>query len=98
MDVTKEIPKYLTKWNLREKDFPKIVLTPVSEIYIIELRKFKEYQKEEKYKQLNSWIKFIEIPDEIDMKKEENKALKEAKTELEEINQDEHERYLADLR
>ena len=93
-----DIPKYITKWNFREEDFPKKILTPVAEIYIIELDKFKKYQQNSKYKALNSWIKFIESPGDIDMNTEKNVAIKEAKKELEKISSDEHEEYLAHLR
>ena len=66
------------------------------EIYIIELKKFKKFKDNSNYKQLNSWIKFIESSEEeIDMS---NKEIVKAKKILEEISQDEHERYLAELR
>ena len=65
------------------------------EIYIIELPKFERYQ-EKTYKKLNSWVKFIDNPEEVDMK--ENKEVGKAKKILEEISQDEHERYLTELR
>ena len=65
------------------------------EIYIIELPKFDRY-KEKTDKKLNSWVKFIENPEVVDMK--ENKEVSKAKKVLEEISQDEHERYLAELR
>ena len=31
-----KIPKYITKWNLREEEYGKIILTDVLELYIIE--------------------------------------------------------------
>ena len=65
------------------------------EIYIIELGKFKKFQNSEKYKKLDSWIKFIESSEVVDMS---NKEIVKAKEVLEEISQDEHERYLAELR
>ena len=65
------------------------------EIYIIELPKFERYQ-EKTDKKLNSWVKFIDNPEEVDMK--ENKEVGKAKKILEEISQDEHERYLTELR
>ena len=34
LDELKEIPKYITKWNVREEDYSKIILTDVMEIYI----------------------------------------------------------------
>ena len=98
IQVTEDIPKYITNWKPREEDFTQKILTPVAEIYIIELRKFKKYQQNTKYKALNSWIKFIESPGDIDMSTEKNVAIKEAKKELEKISSDEHEEYLAHLR
>ena len=95
LDVLKEIEKYITKWNIREEEYQKIILTDVMEIYIIELPKFEKY-KEKTENKLNSWVKFIENPEVVDMK--ENKEVCKAKKVLEEISQDEHERYLAELR
>ena len=91
----KEIEKYITKWNIREEEYQKIILTDVMEIYIIELPKFERYQ-EKTDNRLNSWVKFIENPEEVDMK--ENKEVGKAKKILEEISQNEHERYLTELR
>ena len=91
----KEIKKYITKWNIREEEYQKIILTDVMEIYIIELPKFEKY-KEKADNKLNSWVRFIENPEVVNM--EENKDIVKAKKVLEEISQDEHERYLAELR
>ena len=91
----KEIKKYMTKWNIREEEYQKIILTDVMEIYIMELPKFKKYKEKEDNK-LNSWVKFIEEPEVVDVK--ENEEIGKAKKVLEEISQDEHERYLAELR
>ena len=85
----------MTKWNIREEEYQKIILTDVMEIYIIELPKFERY-KEKADNRLNSWVKFIENPEVVDMK--ENEEVGKAKKVLEEISQDEHERYLAELR
>ena len=73
------------------------MLTEVMEIYIIELPKFKKYKECINNTKLNSWIKFIESPEEIDLK-EENKEIVKARKVLQDISQDEHERYLAELR
>lgn len=85
----KDIQKYITKWNLREETYPMHILTDTMEIYIIEIKKFKKFKKfkdTSNYKQLNSWIKFIESSDEeIDMS---NKEIVIAKKILEEISQD----------
>jgi hypothetical protein len=70
-------------------------LTDVLELYIIELPKFIKY-KENKRKQMSSWLKFIENPEVVKMS--ENMEINKAKEELEKISSDEHERYLAELR
>ena len=96
LDNQKDIEKYIAKWNLREETYPTHILTDTMEIYIIELKKFKKFKDNSNYKRLNSWIKFIESSEEeIDMS---NKEIVKAKKVLEEISQDEHERYLAELR
>ena len=95
IDIIKNIPKYITKWSIREKEYQKIVLTDVMEIYIIELNKFKDYKEKSNHNSLNSWIEFIESPEVVDMS---NKEIQKAKKVLEEISQDEHEQYLAELR
>lgn len=95
LDELKEVRKYITKWNIREEDCSKIILTDAMEIYIIEIGKFKKYQGTKRYKELDSWIKFIENPEVVDMS---NKEIVMAKKVLDEISQDEHERYLAEMR
>ena len=88
----KEIKKYVSKWNLREEDYGNIILTDAIEIVIIELPKFEKYKNNTK---LAEWVKFINNPRVINM---ENKEIKKAKEILDEISQDKHERYLAELR
>ena len=95
IDIIKNIPKYISKWSIREEEYQKIVLTDVMEIYIIELNKFKNYKEKSNHNSLNSWIEFIESPEVVDMS---NKEIQKAKKVLEEISQDEHEQYLAELR
>ena len=91
------IPKYVSKWGVREEDFPsKTILTDVMEIYIIELPKVKKYQNKSS-EDLKSWVKFINNPEVIGMG-ETREAIKKAKEILEEISQDEHERELAEYR
>lgn len=96
LDGLKDIRKYITKWNIREEEYQKIILTDVMEIYIIELPKFNKYKEKTNNNILNSWVKFMNEPGVENM--EDNKALSKAKKVLEEISQDEHERYLAELR
>ena len=95
LESLKQIPKYQTKWQIREEEYRQIILTDVMELYIIELPKFIKY-KENKKKQVDSWLKFIENPEVVNM--DENAAIKKAQKELEKISSDEHERYLAELR
>ena len=97
LDRTNKVEKYLTKWHIREENYPQIILTDVMEIYIIELPKFKQYKEKSRNKILNSWVEFIKNP-EVNIMGEENKELKKAQKVLKEISQDEHERYLAELR
>ena len=101
----KEVKKILTEYEMREKDYGNIVLTDKVEIYILELPKIERIKSEDK--NLNLWIKFIKdlevkkLADnkEKDEKLEETiKAIQEAKEKYEELCQDEHARYIAELR
>ena len=96
LDGLKEIKKYITKWNIREEEYQKLILTDVLEIYIIELPKFNKYKENTNNNILNSWVRFMNKPGVRDMG--EDKALNKARKVLEEISQDKHERYLAELR
>ena len=90
----KSIHKYMTKWNLREEKYNNVILTDSIEIYIIELSKVQKYSENSK---LDTWVNFIIKSGDIDMENADE-AMKQAKEVLEEISNDEHERYLADLR
>ena len=93
LEKLKDIEKYLTKWKIIEEENRKIILTNDLEIYIIEARKAKKHNCKT---ELDKWLKFINNPKEnVDMGNEE---IKKAKEVLEEISQDENERYLAELR
>lgn len=76
-------------------------MTDALEIYIIELSKGEELLKnidknEQTKNSLNTWLKFINNPEAVnDM---DNKEVKKAKEVLEEISQNEYERYKAELR
>lgn len=97
LESLKEIKKYITKWNIREEEYQKIVLTDAMEIYIIELQKFEKYKEKTDNNILNLWMKFIKNPEVIGME-ETNREIRKAKEVLKEISQDKHERYLAELR
>ena len=101
----KDIKKILTEYEMREKDYGNIVLTDKIKVYILELPKIERMKSEDK--NLNLWIKFIKdlevkkLADnkEKDEKLEETiKAIQEAKKKYEELCQDEHARYIAELR
>ena len=88
----KSLKKYMTKWNIREEDYGNHILTDDIEIVIIELPKVEKYKKG---LALDHWVEFIKNPKVINMS---NKEIKKAKDVLEQISQDETERYLAELR
>ena len=99
----KNIPKGHTKWQLREKDFPENILTEVCEIHIISLVKLMELIKSQKIdvqeKGLLQWTKFLITPEELEVREmENNEAIKKAIEELEKMQEDSHEKYLAELR
>lgn len=103
MKKLESIPKGHTEWKLREKDFSEIVLTDICEFHIINLPKLVKLIEKgkipEEEKALEKWTKFLLTPERLEGNDMENdEALKKAKEELEEISQDEHERYLAELR
>ena len=86
--------KYLTKWNIREETYGKIILTDVLELYIINLSKIEKYSEN---KLLDTWVKFISNSEDLNMENADE-SIKKAKEVLDEISEDEHEQYLAHLR
>ena len=94
LEKLKEIPKYLTKWNIREETYSKIILTDVLELYIINLSKVEKYSEN---KLLDTWVKFISNSEDLNMENADE-SIKKAKKVLDEISEDEHEQYLAHLR
>ena len=106
LDGLKEIKKYITKWNIREEEYKSVILTDVLELVIIELPKYMKYAKKEKRENLNLWLEFFKNPEVVIMSnekdnkdvKETKEAIKKAQENLKKISQDEHERYLAELR
>jgi len=102
LDVTKDIPKIHTKWEIREEEYSKIVLTNVLEIHIIEMPKLikaMENKKVDKKDKLILWTMFMLSPEKLgDEVMENNEDIKKAKEELEKINQDAREKELARLR
>lgn len=104
-DIT-DVPKYATKWNFREEDYPEVILTDAMEIYIIELPKLTKHAKNTNKERLNLWAKFIKNP-EVKIMISENddnetietkEAIQEAQERYNEVSQDKHEMELAELR
>ena len=106
LDRLKSIKKHVTKWNIREEEYSKIILTDVLEICIIELPKYTKYAQNKGYENINLWIKFIKNPEVVIMKnkndsqeiKETKQAINKAKEKLEQLSETKHERELAELR
>ena len=97
--------KWIKETNEEQENNGNIVLTDKIKVYILELPKIERMKSEDK--NLNLWIKFIkdlEVKhmadnEEKDEKLEETiKAIQEAKEKYEELCQDEHARYIAELR
>ena len=97
LDILKEVEKSHTVWNIREKEYQKIILTNYLELHIIELSKaLKEYKNNPKDEVLQ-WMMFLDNPENMEVQKimEENEDIKEAKEELDIISADRGLRELA---
>ena len=92
----KDIEYWMTEWELRSKDYPKKVLTPVEKIVILELPKFKKYKEKTENLELKNWMEFIINPEK--RTQGESKEIEKARKVLKEMSQDRNERYLAELR
>ncbi len=86
-----------TKWQIRNTENGKIVLTEDLEVHIIELPKIKEKEAENRIKK---WILFLENPEGEEIKKmsEKEPEIKEAIEVLEKISSDEAKIRIAELR
>ena len=87
----KEIAKSHTKWQLREEEYKKKILTSFCELHIIEVPKAIEEYKRNKKDETLQWMMFLDNPGDKEVKRimEENEDIKEAGEELERISQDE---------
>lgn len=92
----KNLPVH-TKWQIRNNENGKIILTEELEIHIIELPKIRKKEVEER---LRKWIIFLNNPggEEIRKMAEEEKEIKEAMDILEDISSDEERLRIAELR
>ena len=92
-----QIDKFYTRWKIMEENYTKQNFTDKLYIVIIELEKIKDI-KETKNKELLNWCKFIKNPEEMEGEEMKNEYIKKAKEKLDEINQSEEERRLAEIR
>ena len=100
LEKLKEIPEHVTKWNIREEKYGKIILTDVLELYIIELNKLKNSTLKDN-QVLNSWLHFIKNSKVVvnkNMRDEDIEEIKKAQKILEDMSADEHEKWLAEMR
>ena len=93
IEELRKIEKTLTKWQIREEEYLKEVLTDKLEFYILEIPKSKKYG--DLSEDLSNWVKFLESPEVIEMSEIKDKNIKKAKEELEKINMDEYEQHMA---
>ena len=96
------IINYHTKWEIRECEYCKKILTDILEIHIIELPKI-VYEIENKYKseynkKLVEWLQFLVNPNNVEENNMKNEKIKEAKKEYDEVIKNERELYIAELR
>ena len=91
-----ELPAH-TKWQIKESENGKILLTDKLEIHIITLRKQAKNREDEA---IQKWLTFFEEPygREIKEMSEENEEIKVALEALEEINADDEKVRMAELR
>ena len=100
-EKTKEIESISTKWKVKEVLTGKqIELTDVLELYIIEIPKAKKVLDKEPKNELAQWMIFLDDPNKKEVSKimSENKEIKKAMNELEEMSEDEELRRLAELK
>ncbi len=94
------IDKYHTKWQIQEEEYSKNLLTDALEIHIISLKRLMYKLKKnqiDKNDKVAMWGKFIKSPKQI-KESEMSDMIKAAKKELSKLEQNEHERYLAEQR
>ena len=95
-----QIDKFYTRWKIMEENYTKQNFTDKLYIVIIELEKLKGINdiKEIDNEELLNWCKFIKNPEEMEGEEMKNEYIKKAKEKLDEINQNEEERRLAEIR
>ena len=100
IDITKELKRMETIWNIREKDNPEKVLTDLLEIRIINLKRIREAYQKDKDSKKNQWVMFLEDPNSREVQEimEKNEDVKKAVVTVREMSEDEKMERLAELR
>ena len=100
IDITKELRRMETIWNIREKEKTEKVLTDLLEIRIINLRRVREAYQQDKENKKNQWVMFLEDPNSKEVKEimEKNEDVKKAIITVKEMSEDEKMERLAELR
>ncbi len=100
IDLTKELKRMETIWNIREKKNPEKVLTDLLEIRIINLKRIKETYQKDKDNKKNQWVMFLEDPNSEEVKEimEKNEDVRKAVVTVREMSEDEKMERLAELR
>ena len=96
LENLKDVDHWITEWELRGKNYQNKVLTPVEKIIILELPKYERYKNKTENQKLKNWVEFIMNPN--NKQQGESQEIEKARSVLEEMSQDEKERYLAELR
>ena len=100
IDITKELKRMETIWNIREKENPEKVLTDLLEIRIINLKRIREAYQKDKDSKKNQWVMFLEDPNSREVQEimEKNEDVKKAVVTVREMSEDEKMERLAELR
>ena len=100
IDITKELKRMETIWNIREKQNPEKILTDLLEIRIINLKRIREAYQKDKDSKKNQWVMFLEDPNSREVQEimEKNEDVKKAVVTVREMSEDEKMERLAELR
>ena len=100
IEALKGIEKLGVKWQIRDDESGKKVLTDRLEISIIELPKAKRIYERDKKNKIGQWMMFLDNPnkEEVVQIMGENEHIRKAIDELEQVSGDEKLRRIAELR
>ena len=100
IEELKGIEKLETKWQIKDSQEGKKVLTEDLEIFIIEIPKAKRIIEKERKNKIAQWMIFLDNPNSEEVLEimRENENIKNAMEELEEMSEDEELRRVAELK